>query len=158
LSLSRVLCGSAGTDFYSTHGSAGCFHSPGIHSTQLPNPQPTRETREPREREGEREREREAEKHEDPTAQSNHRMPVCALPAGLGPQSLETQCPYKAINAATLDSTPSFPQVSGHKAWKLYGKPIEQPFEEQQVGKTPDHPIDMESLGPPVADLILKPG
>jgi len=49
-------------------------------------------------------------------------------------------------------------QIAGHKAWRVYSAPIAAPFEEQQVGKKPEAPVDMEALGEPVADLVLRPG
>lgn len=49
-------------------------------------------------------------------------------------------------------------QMSGYKAWKLYRTPVAVPFEEQQVGKQKDRPIDMVALGDPIDSLVLRPG
>jgi len=47
--------------------------------------------------------------------------------------------------------------VAGYKLWRLYETPIALPFEEQQVGKTEDNPIDIDNLKL-IKEVTLRPG
>jgi len=49
-------------------------------------------------------------------------------------------------------------QITGEKQWQIYRPPIPHPNQDQMLGKKPESPLDIATLGAPVLDILVKPG
>lgn len=49
-------------------------------------------------------------------------------------------------------------QIAGEKHWQIFQPPILHPYKEEMLGKTAEAPLDASTLGPPLLDILVRPG